>query len=80
MSALFSTGLGINSIASDAATASADTSQTNVSTDRSEDKVEDKPAAKPAVTTVVIGNIIVQKSAEHMLQVERPKGRMLVCR
>lgn len=65
---------------SSAATAAADTSQAKVSTDKSEDKLEDKPAAGSVVTTVVIGNTIVQKSAGQILQVEQPKGRMLICR
>lgn len=65
---------------SSAAIASADTSQAKVATDKSEDKAEDKLAAKSVVTTVVIGNVIVQKSAEQILQVEQLKGRMLICR
>ncbi|MEI8164192.1 MAG: hypothetical protein WCI19_13735, partial [Betaproteobacteria bacterium] len=44
------------------------------------EKQEDKPVAKPVVTTVVIGNTTVQKPAEQVVQIERPKGRLLVCK
>jgi hypothetical protein len=45
-----------------------------------EDKSDDKPATKPAVQTVTVANSTVQKPAEQVMQVERPKGRVLVCK
>jgi hypothetical protein len=45
-----------------------------------EDKSEDKPAPKPAVQSVTVANATVQKPADQVMQVERPKGRVLVCK
>jgi hypothetical protein len=71
-------------------TASSDSSspQTSRETERSEgkpkenreEKSDDKPATKPAVQTVTVANATVQKPAEQVMQVERPKGRVLVCK
>jgi fibronectin-binding autotransporter adhesin len=62
--------------------------QTSRETERSEgkpkesreEKSDDKPATKPAVQTVTVANATVQKPAEQVMQVERPKGRVLVCK
>jgi hypothetical protein len=49
-------------------------------TSKTEEKSETKPAPKPAVQTVMVANSTVQKPADQVMQVERPKGRLLVCK
>ena len=44
-----------------------------------EQREEDKPAVKPVLLIIVIGNSTVQKPADQIIQVEGPKGSMLMC-
>jgi len=68
--------IGGNASAFDTSALASSTSSDSKATD----KPEEKPAAKPVVTTVVIVNTTVQKPAEQVVQVDRPKGRLLVCK
>jgi hypothetical protein len=52
----------------------------DATTSKTEEKAQDKPAPKPAVRTVTVANNTVQKPADQVMQVERPKGRVLVCK
>jgi hypothetical protein len=52
----------------------------DATTSKTEEKTQDKPAPKPAVRTVTVANNTVQKPADQVMQVERPKGRVLVCK
>ena len=45
-----------------------------------EDKTEDKPVVKPTILVATVGNTTVQKPAEQIVQVDAPKGSLLVCR
>lgn len=45
-----------------------------------EDKTEGKSAVKPVIQIVTVANTTVHKPAEQIVQVDRPKGRLLVCR
>jgi hypothetical protein len=69
---------------SDAATPAAGTTDAKsgdaTKSAKTEEKSETKPAPKPAVQTVMVANSTVQKPADQVMQVERPKGRLLVCK
>jgi hypothetical protein len=52
----------------------------DATTSKTDEKTQDKPAPKPAVRTVTVANNTVQKPADQVMQVERPKGRVLVCK
>ncbi len=62
---------------SPAVTASADPSTTSAPV---EDKTEDKPADEPVILIVTVANTTVQKPADQIVQVDGPKGSLLVCR
>ena len=46
----------------------------------SKEKQAEKSAGKTGVQTVTVATTTVQKPADQVLQVERPKGQMLMCR
>jgi hypothetical protein len=35
---------------------------------------------KPVVQTIVVATTTLQKTVEQVVQVERPKGKVLICR
>jgi hypothetical protein len=46
----------------------------------SSEKKEEKSAAKPVAQAVVVANTTVQKPADQVVQVEKPKGSLLICK
>ncbi|MCF8208073.1 MAG: hypothetical protein K9K38_01500, partial [Rhodoferax sp.] len=41
---------------------------------------KDKPVAKAVVTTITVANATVQRPADQVVQIEKPKGKVLTCK
>ena len=66
--------------ASSSTSATQTVSSATSSDSSSTEKKDEKTVATPVVQTVVVANTTVQKPADQIVQIEKPKGTVLVCK
>jgi len=72
-----------NSITEDESAPTTDIDQTNTADTSTDDKTEEAAAEQtvaPDPQTIVVANVTIEKPAEEIVRIDKPKGRQLVCR